>query len=269
LAALGYLTDGIKVLPEEIDLRFFRAYTDLRTLHHDDPVAHFSHLGLTMPRELLGYSPDKSPANLRQIKPTSLRQSDLPEKFCQATAAHLCPMDYVSHSLMPAALRQASISIVTLDPGPYLHKDNFEYVKSIAIGLTAFMPSERELTDLFFGRTENLREMIEEVCSWGIAFVVVKRSWKGQIIHNSATRHTYEIAAYPSKMVDPTGAGDVFAGGFLAGLTMTADPVEAALHANVAASFAVEGSGPFYTQKALPGLQQARLDSIRNSVREI
>ena len=31
LAKQGYLTAGIKVLPEDVDLRFFRAYTDLRT----------------------------------------------------------------------------------------------------------------------------------------------------------------------------------------------------------------------------------------------
>jgi sugar/nucleoside kinase (ribokinase family) len=269
LAKQGYQTDGIKVLPEEIDLRFFRAYTDLRTLHHDDPVAHFSRLGLTMPRTLLGYSPEKPRHDLRVVKPTSLRQSDLPENFTKAGAAHLCPMDFISHSLMPAALRQAGFPVVTLDPGPYMQKEHWEDVKSLTIGLTAFTPSERELSDLFFGRTDDLREMIEEISSWGIAYVVVKRSWKGQILHDTAAHRTYEIPAYPSKMVDPTGAGDVFAGGLMAGLSKTSDPVEGVLYGTVAASFAVEGSGPFYTKKALPGLQQARMESIRDSVREI
>jgi len=269
VASLGYQTEGIKVLPEEIDLRFFRAYSDLRTVYHDDPVSHFGRLGLTMPRELLGYTAEKDVTNLREVKPTSLRQSDLPEIYLQAQAAHICPLDYVSHSLMPAALRQLGVSIVTLDPGAYLQKEFFDDVKSIAIGLTAFLPSERELNRLFFGRTEDVRAMITEISSWGVSYVVVKRSWKGQILYISDTRRTYEIPAYPSRMVDPTGAGDVFAGGFLAGLTETGDPLQAALYANVAASFAVEGSGPFYTKKALPGLQQARLSSIRDTVREI
>jgi len=37
----GYDVEGIKVLAEEIDLRFFRAYTDLRTYSDEDPVGHF------------------------------------------------------------------------------------------------------------------------------------------------------------------------------------------------------------------------------------
>ena len=222
-----------------------------------------------MPRALLGYSPDQGHGSLREVRPTSLRQSDLPESYHQAQAAHLCPMDYVSHSLMPAALRQSGVSIVSLDPGTYMKKENWDDIKSILLGLTAFTPSERELADLFFARTEDPREMIEEVASWGVTYVVVTRSWKGQLFHDSNTHRTYEIPAYPSRVVDPTGAGNVFAGGFLAGLTKTSDLVEAVLYGTVAASFAVEGSGPFYTKDTLPGLQQARLESIRDSVREI
>ena len=152
-----------------------------------------------MPRELLGYSQEKEVTNLREVKSTSLRQIDLPEIFLQAQAAHICPLDYVSHSLMPAALRQAGLSTVTLDPGPYLQKEFWEDVRSIAIGLTAFLPSERELNRLFFGRTDDVREMIAEISSWGVAYVVVKRSWKGQFLYISDTRRTYEIPAYPSR----------------------------------------------------------------------
>lgn len=48
----------------------------------------------------------------------------------------------------------------------------------------------------------------------------------------------------PSREVDPTGAGDVFAAAFLVRLWESNDPVEAARFANAAASFSVEGVGP-------------------------
>jgi sugar/nucleoside kinase (ribokinase family) len=70
-------------------------------------------------------------------------------------------------------------------------------------------------------------------------------------------------------MIDPTGAGDVFGGGFLVGLSKTGSPLQAVMYGNVAASFAVEGNGAFYTQGALPGLQKARLESIRETIREV
>jgi hypothetical protein len=269
IASRGYLTDGIKILEQEIDLRSFRAYTDLRTFFTDDPVGHFGRLGLTMPRSLLGYSTKSKLKNLHEIAPTSLRKSDIPPNFQQAKGAHLCSMDYLTHSLIPPEIRRSGVEIVTLDPGPYMQKENMEEVKSMAIGLTAFLPSEEELKALFFNQTSDVREMVEEIGSWGVGIVVVKRGWQGQMVYHTAIKRAYEVPAYPSKMVDPTGAGDVFGGGFMVGLAKTGSPVQAAMYGNVAASFAVEGSGAFYTQDALPGLQQARLESLRNSVREI
>lgn len=269
IAARGYLTDAIKVLPEPIDLRYFRAYSDLRTYHLDDPVSHFTRLEMTMPKGLIGYQPAKPPKDLRQVTPTSLRQSDFPEHYRQAGAAHVCSMDFLTHTLTPPLLRQMGVKIVTLDPGPYMEKEHWTEVKSMVIGLTAFIPSQEELSRLFLGQTTDVRAMAEEVGSWGVEIVVVKRGWQGQMVYHSALKRAYEIPAYPSKMVDPTGAGDVFAGGFLAGLEKTSSPVQAVMYGNVSASFAVEGSGAFYTQDALPGLQQARLESIRDSVREV
>jgi sugar/nucleoside kinase (ribokinase family) len=70
-------------------------------------------------------------------------------------------------------------------------------------------------------------------------------------------------------MADPTGAGDAFCGGFLAGLKKTYDPLRAALHGNVAASLAIEGTGALYTLDVAPGLAEARLDALTDLVREV
>lgn len=268
----GYCTEGIKVLPEEIDLRYFRAYEDLRTVVEEDPVKVFARLSASMPRALLGYKPPNHRGgfeDLKQVTPLALRKSDLPESYEQAKAAHICAMDYMSQSLMPAALREAGILIVTLDPGRFMRPYYWEHIRALLIGLTAFLPSEDELIRLFKGRTTDVWEMMEEVASWGVDIVVVKRSWKGQLLYDAEQNLRVEIPAYPSKMVDPTGAGDVFAGGFLAGLEQTGDSIEAVLHGNTAASIGVEGSGPFYLCEGLPGLEKARLESLRASIRRV
>jgi sugar/nucleoside kinase (ribokinase family) len=59
-------------------------------------------------------------------------------------------------------------------------------------------------------------------------------TWRGR------TRH---VGVYATREVDPTGAGDVFAAGFLFALAQGAEPVEAARLGAAAASFVVEGSG--------------------------
>jgi sugar/nucleoside kinase (ribokinase family) len=48
---------------------------------------------------------------------------------------------------------------------------------------------------------------------------------------------------FPTVEVDPTGAGDVFAGAFLVELSRTGDPERACVFANCAASFSVEAPG--------------------------
>jgi sugar/nucleoside kinase (ribokinase family) len=54
---------------------------------------------------------------------------------------------------------------------------------------------------------------------------------------------TRRVGVHPAVEIDPTGAGDVFAAGFLMGLARGAEPVEAARLGAAAASFVVEGLG--------------------------
>jgi ribokinase len=79
----------------------------------------------------------------------------------------------------------------------------------------------------------------------------------------------WHIPAYPATIKDVTGAGDSFCGGFLVGLDQSQDPIEAALHGSISASFTIEGIGPLYPLDAYQGLAQARMDSLRSAVRAI
>ena len=64
---------------------------------------------------------------------------------------------------------------------------------------------------------------------------------KGCVVFvNGIEKH---VSGFPAREVDPTGAGDVFAGAFLVRLQETSDPFEAARFANATASFCVEGPG--------------------------
>lgn len=62
-----------------------------------------------------------------------------------------------------------------------------------------------------------------------------------EVCHRGAWRH---IDAFPADVVDPTGAGDIFAAAFLIRYRETGDPWEAARFAASAAAFIVECEGP-------------------------
>lgn len=110
---------GVNILPQAVDVRSFHSFSGWERLSDRDPVAHFSRLGLRFPKKLLGYQSRDSFLNSRtQLLPISIRQGDIPESYLDATVAHLCPIDYLSHSLLPAILRQANFTTITLDPPP-------------------------------------------------------------------------------------------------------------------------------------------------------
>jgi hypothetical protein len=268
---LGLDIRGIQVLPEAVDIRSFYIYIDRQTRLSDDPLGHFNRLGLAFPRSLLGYQNRNKPNDSRtQLTPTSIRPGDIHADFLDAAAAHICPLDYLSHNVIPAVLRQAGFSTVTLDPSPgYMNPVYWNELQSLFSGLTALLPSEEEVRALFHGRSTDLWEMAEALANYGCEMVVIKRGESGQLLYDAYSKVKYEIPAYPSKTTDPTGAGDSFCGGFLAGYRKTYDPLQAVLHGNISSSFTLEGSGPFYALEALPGLAQARLEALAKSVRKV
>lgn len=267
----GYDIRGIRVLPEAIDLRSFYVYTDIYTRLNEDPAAHFTRLQQPFPKALLNYNrPRNSYDSRSQLTQTSLRQSDLPADYLDATVAHLCPIDFLTHTLLPAVLRQNGFTIVTLDPSAGTMTPTFwDDMPALVNGLTAFLPNENELRTLFHGRSTNLWEMMEAIANYGCEIVVVKRGEHGQYVYDRATRNHWEVSAYPARVADPTGAGDSFCGGFLAGYRRTYDALQAALYGGVSASLTIEGSGAFYALDALPGLAVARFEALKDGVRKL
>jgi len=70
---------------------------------------------------------------------------------------------------------------------------------------------------------------------------VVTEGVRGATVHHQG--RTLHFPARKTTIVDPTGAGDIFAAAFLVRLAETDDPYEAARFANVAASLSVERAG--------------------------
>lgn len=267
----GFDIRGVRVLPEAMDLRSFFVYTDSTTRVTDDPVSYFANLGIPFPKALLGYRRPSAAAldSRTKLNPYSLRQSDIILDYLDASAAHLCPLDFLTHSLVPAVLRQAGFTTLTLDPSSgYMNPIYWNDIPALLTGLTAFLPSEEEIRALFHGRSTDLWQMAEALAAYGCEVIVIKRGSNGQMVYDSARRLHWEIPAYPAHVVNPTGVGDAFAGGFLAGYRRAYDPLEAALLGNISASLTIEGHGPFYPLDALPGLAQARLDALRSAVRK-
>ena len=271
LAAKGFDITGIKRVSELTDTRAFFAYPDEDKCDRNRPVAHFADRGLEFPKGLLGYSdPVFHPDSKTAPATGTIRISDIPAEYMDASAAHLCPLDYLSHILLTATLRQGKTTTITLDPSAgYMLPSFWDNIPALVKNLTAFITNEAKLRSLFTQRSSDLWDMAAAIGDFGCELVVIKRGKQGQLLYDSISKNRWLIPAYPAHVIDPTGSGDAFCGGFLASYRTAYDPLEAAVHGNIAASLAVECSGPFAMHDTFPGLAEARLDALRSMVRKI
>ncbi len=82
--------------------------------------------------------------------------------------------------------------------------------------------------------------LIERYAEMATIAVVTQGNNGATVFHKGASQR---FPAFRAQVVDPTGAGDVFAAAFLVRLRETNDPWASARFANCAASFAIEGPG--------------------------
>jgi sugar/nucleoside kinase (ribokinase family) len=267
----GMDTSAVQIVRGSLDVRRFLAYTDATTCQRNNPVSHFARLGLPFPKPLLGYQPPTEERDSRmQSAPHAPRATEITRDLLDARAVHIAPYDFVTHTQLVSAFSAGNAHIITLDPSPgYMTPTFYDDLRFPLRGLSAFLPSEEELRALFWGRTNDLWEMASALGEFGCETIVIKRGARGQAVYISATRKRYEIPPYAVNAHDLVGVGDSFAGGFLAGYLQTLDPLQAALYGNISAAFNAEGTGAYFSLDAMPGLAHARLQALRDSVREI
>ena len=118
------------------------------------------------------------------------------------------------------------------------HRD--EFLELIKKDVDILFANEGELLALY--KTQDLKQAIEAVrADCGIA--AVTRSAKGAVIVSG--KETVEVPAAPvAKVVDTTGAGDLFAAGFLYGLTHERPLAEAGRIGTIAAAEVISHYGP-------------------------
>jgi pfkB family carbohydrate kinase len=271
LEASGMDIQGIRILPQSLDLRSFIAYDEKFSVTRSNPVLQFARRELPFPKSLLGYqSPSEVQQDAKKLDPLAPLPVEIPRDYLEAGAVHLCPLDFMSHNQLAQVFKAASVNTVTLDPSPgYMSPPFYKELRVVLSGLTAFLPSEEELRALFWGETHDLWEMAAALGDYGCEVIVVKRGARGQLVYDVQGKHKWEVPAYSARMTDPTGAGDAFCGGFLAGYKKTYDPLQAVLYGNVSASLKIEGSGAFYALDVLPGLAEARLHALKDLVRKV
>lgn len=270
LTAHGLDASGIIEVAGEQDHRTFFAYTPQGARVDTEPTRHFARVGLPLPPALEGYihsTPGQDNPNV--YEPLALRASDWPAAWNSAAAVHFSPLALATHLNVPAMLRAQGVAQITVDPGErYMIPQRASFIRRLLPHIDAFLPSDMEIRSLF-GPDVAPAEAARRLCDWGAPLVVVKLGPNGVLLQPGPDGEPLRVPAFYAPddphVVDVTGAGDAFCGGFMVGLARTGDPMAAAQMGTVAASLVLEGYGALYALRhALPGAVEQRLVALRS-----
>ena len=197
----------------------------------------------------------------------SITGSEISKDDLNGDLYHVAPMPTDIQATIVDRLKQAG-RVVALDPhidylqDPDLNQQAYNMLSSVDY----FLPSQEEVVNMC-GYADMARAA-QHFASYGPDIIVIKMSKQGSLVYNSLEKTTYHIPIFQTETVDPTGAGDSFCGGFLAGLLLTGDPVLAACYGTVSASYVVEQVGALSLLEKDFSEAKSRLESVSNRVTE-
>ena len=166
---------------------------------------------------------------------------DLPAHAEGARAFHVSPMPLDSQLALAEALAGQERGLISIDPHEPLRQSNLERWRRVLDHADLFLPSEGEVE--IPGIAEDPLTALAPLSGGRLRFVALKRGARGGLLCDLHERRTYAWPAARVKVLDPTGAGDAFGGGFLAGWVATGQ-IESALERGViSAGIALEGVG--------------------------
>lgn len=168
--------------------------------------------------------------------------ADMPQRYAAATAFHVAAMPLEAAAAIVGGIRAVRPgALLTLDT----HEDEIsgrqETLKGLLPLLTAFLPSRDEVR-LWFGYDDPERALAT-LSRFGQRLTVIKMGPDGVLMHDADAHQTWHVPPCSGDVIDPTGAGDAFCGGFLAGLTGGDEPTLAARRGAVSASYAIASLG--------------------------
>jgi sugar/nucleoside kinase (ribokinase family) len=190
---------------------------------------------------------------------------DMPESWWVGVRAIHCPsMPSVRllHIAQTARARAGERSVRVHVDSPW--HDNLESREQdpgeLLRAIDLLLPSEQDLENYRPGAPHHAVSL--DLLSAGAQALVLKRGPHGCRIFQQGRGAIADIPVVPVDAVDPTGAGDSFCGGFLAGFDRTGDLRMAAHYGVVSASFCVEARGLEGLVAADRGEAEERLDAL-------
>lgn len=166
--------------------------------------------------------------------------SDVPGDYQQARGFHIQWGTPAEQAELVARLRAANPQM-RLVCEPALGADGLEEYAPLLRQIDLFSPDRAEAQALT--GTDRVAGMFEALLDAGARMVALRMGAAGSLIGTAAGAFYRVPAVPPAQIIDTTGAGNAYCGGFLVGLGNAEEPALAAARAATSASFALEQFG--------------------------
>jgi len=180
---------------------------------------------------------------------------EMPPEYFAARGFHLCHGTIADMGDVVNRLRAVNPTArIMWEPTPLQTSGTIAEKRAVLAHVDVFSPDRGEAIQLT-GR-ETSQDAIATLLDWGARIVALRMGGDGSRV-DTAEGESYRIPAVPATVVDTTGAGDAYCGGFLVALTNGATVAEAGASAAVSASFAIEQFGvPAFDERTREAAEQ-------------
>lgn len=184
--------------------------------------------------DVVPFLPAETGEPIRRLR---LEPEHIPPRYMSARGAHLAPIHADAQRAMATAL--AHLNVLTLDPYTHVMAQlSDQELRTLLASVAAFLPSREEAHARF--PQLGPEAALDRLAPLARVATVIKLGRLGALVYDRPAGRRYAVPAVPVQARDPTGAGDAFCGGFVAGLIEGRGVLGAAAWGSVSASFAIE-----------------------------
>lgn len=165
----------------------------------------------------------------------------IPHAWQSASAFHLAPMPFSVQRRVLASLAIDPNRFVSIDPHLPITEETLGEWRHALADADAFFPGEDEL--LLEGIDVDPQRALPRLATGRLRFIVFKQAARGGILYDAREDRFHRWPGRATKVIDPTGAGDAFAAGFISAHLEGFSVADCLDRGTVSASFAIEALG--------------------------
>lgn len=189
----------------------------------------------------------------------------IPEDYLNVKCGHLSAMGFNAQHALATYLADKKIDYSYDIAQASLSIEGKEYSGNFATATCKLLLPSIEEVELIYGK-QPILPLLEKISKLGPKVIAVKMGKNGSVVFNASKKQAYHIPIYPVQVVDSTGAGDAYCGGFMAGYYETGSILEAGIFGTVSASFAIQDFGALHILQVNKDEITKRVNTLRKNI---